>query len=65
VPFAVHPCVSEIAIVLERLDIDLGERRQLLARERALGSIPSVAKAENMSSKVQAWRTPVTEPSGA
>ncbi len=26
---------------------------------------PMVAKVENISSKVQAWRTEVTEPSGA
>jgi hypothetical protein len=28
-------------------------------------SMPWVANVENMSSKVQAWRTPVTVPSGA
>jgi hypothetical protein len=59
--------IGEVGVFLKRVDVDLRQGLQLRARELALlrAAIPCVAKAENMSSKVQACRTAVAEPSGA
>ena len=58
---------GEVIEVLERLDIHFasGASSSRVNLPFSLLASPCVAKVENMSSKVQAWRTPVTLPSGA
>ena len=51
----VYARVGEVSVVLERLDVDLGERREFFAGEFTFGLLVELcSEAENMSSNVQA-----------